>query len=231
MTVAQPDVAPSSTVRPATAAGDRPAADRGRAPLSVTLRERTRDLHTAAEAVFDLERRLVDRGTYAALLMLLRNFYGPAEDALATVAGWERLRPAIDVGVRRRAALLDDDLAQLGIAATTVARTPRTSLRLHDLAEGLGCLYVLEGSALGGRVIAQRAQLVLGPELPVTFFAGAGRAAPGRAWRELQAALNAFAADGTAAGDGRDREDRVVAAARRTFAAFTECISGTEAGR
>ena len=88
-------------------------------------------------------------------------------------------------------------------------------LPLASLASGLGCLYVLEGSTLGGRIIARRARAALGDELPVTFFTSANRLDPGAEWRTFQAALDAWwsSADEHAGGE-------VVAAANQTFRAL-----------
>jgi heme oxygenase len=80
----------------------------------------------------------------------------------------------------------------------------------------MGALYVLAGSALGGRVIARRARALLGPDLPVAFFDSAGRLDSQQHWRALQASLDAF-------GDtaGATSREQSVAAARQTFRALT----------
>lgn len=192
------------------------------ARLSTQLRERTRVEHSNVERSFALDRRLVDRETYGALLTTLRSFYAPVEDALCALTGWDRLTPAIDIGSRRRASLLDEDLGRLGVVATAadLGGTPAPAHELPELdrlalAGGLGCLYVLEGSALGGRIVARRARAALGGQLPVAFFSSAGRADPGADWRSLQASLDAFGSlHGAAAGR------QAVAAARQTFASL-----------
>ena len=193
--------------------------------LSTQLRERTRPAHRRVERSFALDLRLVDQNTYGALLLTLRGFYAPAEEALCALTGWDRLTPAIDIDSRRRAALLDEDLGRLEVAAaaTEIAGAPATTreapereLREPDgLAGGLGCLYVLEGSALGGRIVARRARVALGAQLPVAFFSGAGRADLGADWRALQAAIDAFGTD-----HGEADARRTVAAARHTFASL-----------
>jgi heme oxygenase len=183
--------------------------------LSVELRERTREAHVAAEAAFALDARLVDLRAYGELLIVLRGFYGQAEVALGAVEGWSQLTPPIDVRSRRRAALLDDDLRRLGIAASTWLPGPPPFVPiLGDLAAALGCLYVLEGSTLGGQSVARRARLALGEQLPVRFFAGSGRGEVGPRWRCLQAALDAF---GSLQEEPGVVEEAVVTA-RETFA-------------
>ena len=73
--------------------------------------------------------------------------------------------------------------------------------------EAVGCLYVLEGSALGGRVVARMLRARLG-DIPTTFLLDCA-AEPGR-WRRVRKALQSVptadhpqvlrGADGTFAG-------------------------------
>lgn len=180
--------------------------------LSLQLRGRTRDAHVAAETGFDLDARLVDRDAYGRLLAILRGFYGPLEQALQDVTGWRDLDPPVDVAARRRVHLLEGDLARLS-PPSVPARTPTAPEPVLDgLADALGCLYVLEGSRLGGRVVARTARLRLGADLPVAFFAGPRDGDPKADWRALLATLDGF---------GRSRGEavcaQVVAAAERTF--------------
>ena len=85
----------------------------------------------------------------------------------------------------RRLPLLERDLAALGLRplqADLVALPP-----LETPAQALGSLYVLEGSALGGRVIAAdvRRRLDLDAERGAAYFNGAG-SATGARWREFR---------------------------------------------
>jgi len=164
-------------------------------PLSVQLRTETRPAHVAVEALFALEARLHNWITYASLLVMLRDFYGPAEDALARLRGWDQLRPSIDLHGRRRAGLIDDDLGVLAAAGVPALDAPDpVTCELGSLADGLGCLYVLEGSALGGRIVARRARLALGTGLPVAFFTGAGRSDLRATWSSLVRTIDTFGA-------------------------------------
>ena len=186
---------------------------------STLLRAGTREAHAAGEAAFALSSRLTSRAAYAELLLNLEGFYGPLEAALAAVPGWYQLTPALDVRARGRAALLGDDLRHLGIVAgeRPVAPTPA----LPSLAHGLGCLYVLEGSALGGRIVARRARHILGDNLPVAFFSSEGRDDLGADWRALQASLDAF-------GAGRPVEQQAaVTCARATFTALSAWLESS----
>ena len=192
----------------------------GRAPspprFSRVLRERTREAHVRAEACFALDRRLLDRSTYRKLLLSLQAYHRPVEAALAAVDGWERLEPAIDPEAYRRADLLDEDLTHFDgephVAVNVGERAPERP-GVQSLARALGCLYVLEGSARGGRIVAAEAGRRL-PGVPVAFFSSAGRG-PGADWPALQSALDAFGASG-----GRTAVEETVDGALETFDTF-----------
>ena len=184
-----------------------------RSGLAVVLRAQTAAAHAAAEDAFALDTRLASRGSYGALLALLSGFYRPLEAALAALPGWDRLTPAVDLPARSRAALIDDDLQALGL--TIPVQALRHQPVLDSLAQGLGCLYVLEGSALGGRIVARQASAALGTDLPVSFFANPAGPPLGARWQALQATLDAY---GHAAGETACAA--AVLAAQQTFAAL-----------
>jgi heme oxygenase len=71
----------------------------------------------------------------------------------------------------RRAGTLRDDLLAMGCTSSDIDRLERCR-RLPALAlDGMrGYVYVVLGSMLGGRVIAQRLQKVLGPQAALRFY-------------------------------------------------------------
>ena len=181
--------------------------------LSLALRRQTAAAHLQVEDVFALPTRLSSRDSYAALLHALRAFYVPLEAALTALVGWDQLTPRIDLTSRRRAAQLDDDLRDLGAGASGWRETGQPAVpQLRTLSDGLGCLYVLEGSALGGQIVARQARAALGSDLPVAFFASANRDQLGADWKALQRALDGH-------GQTHDPED-VISAAEATFTAM-----------
>ena len=182
-------------------------------PLSTHLRSATAHAHEDVELAFDLDARLASREAYAALLVRLHGFYGPVEQALE---GWVGRLPGVDLAARRRAALLDHDLAALG---TSVSGPSIESPQLPTAGQALGCLYVLEGSALGGRLVLRAARDRLGDDLPVAFFGSVGREHLGADWRALKAALDRHGAEHGAAG-----RTAVTAGARETFAAMSRWL-------
>ena len=186
------------------------------ASLAQRLRTATRVAHLEAERALDLDARLVDRHAYAALLATLHPFHAGVEARLGRVAGWAELDPAVDLAARKRASLLVRDLDALG-PRTPSARGGRLP-EPESLSAALGCLYVLEGSLLGGGVIARRARDRLG-DVPVAFFSGSGRRV-GADWHSFQRTLDSFGRS-----HGEAACATAVAAAHDTFAAFTVCLA------
>lgn len=205
--------------RPPSAPVPEPKAESG--PLSVQLRNETHLAHVSVEKAFDLEGRLSSLATYADLLRALRGFYGPMEDSLVRLQGWQRLAPAVDISSRTRAVLIDEDLDALPDGY--LPRTRKGQPLPHEpvsLASGLGALYVLEGSVLGGRVVAARARSALGPEVPVAFFTAAGRADLGGRWSSLLVALDSFGLHTT-----HEVRSTVVTSALSTFTCLRDHLS------
>ena len=181
------------------------------------LRRSTGDLHRRVEAAIALESRLASLDAYRTLLERYLGLYRPVEAALAAL-DW-RLS-GIDPLKRRKCAWLEADLRDLGHSSATLARVPPCARipEIDTAAAGLGCLYVLEGATLGGRVILRRAGRTLGvhPGWGGRFFAGYG-ARTGPMWRDCVAALNTIEARSPAA-------DAAEAAARSLFLLFEEWI-------
>ena len=176
--------------------------------LPERLRLETAELHAAVEAAIDLPGSVRTRSDYVTLLQRLHRIHACLEEQLA-VGVWAGQWPDIglDIAAHRRAHLVAADLGRLGAPAMTRA-VP--ALRLTSFGQALGCLYVLEGSSLGGRIVAGVIRSAIG-EVPTTFFDGAGRNHPAP-WRAVCAALRRFEAY-CASGD-------VLVGARETFLAF-----------
>ena len=105
------------------------------------------------------------RAAYARYLGRLLGFYEPLEPPLDRFL---RELPGFDPASRRKAPLLQTDLAWLGVDARLLPRAeelPRVSTR----AFALGVLYVIEGATLGGRVQLRR----LGERLGISRAGGA----------------------------------------------------------
>ena len=177
--------------------------------LAARLRSETADLHEAVEEAAGLPQSVRSRGDYSALLTRLHRFHVSAESALRDTV-WSQRWPelGIDLTRHRRSGLLCDDLTAMG-APVPLPIEP-APFNISTFAAALGCLYVLEGSALGGRVIAPAIRHQLG-DVSTTFFDSAGRDHPSP-WRDVRRALQRYGQS--------EHHDDVVNGARATFIAF-----------
>lgn len=173
------------------------------------LKLETRADHERLEAALDLTSDRLDRGAYLRCLERLHGYFAPLEAGITAVGGWRER--GVDLDARRRSSMLEADLSALGQAPAVVPRCRELYLPTEP-AGAFGALYVLEGSSLGGRVIARRLRdtLGIGPESGARFFHGYGDRT-GEMWRSFRAALTAYA---RASGD----HQRIVVGAARTFA-------------
>lgn len=159
-----------------------------------TLRLQTRAAHERIECAVDVERRLKSRAGYEALLTYFHGFFAPFEDVLAGACDWRTL--GVDYEARRKAGSLQGDLLALGLSDARIEALPRCSRlpRPDGPAQALGCLYVLEGSTLGGQIVGRLLREALPEESRIAgrFFEGYGPE-NGRMWRAFGAAVESFA--------------------------------------
>jgi heme oxygenase (biliverdin-IX-beta and delta-forming) len=189
-------------------------------PIVAQLRQGTSSLHEGLERALPLLQPGLTRGRYRTHLERSLGFMAPLERRLADDGAWSYL--GLDADERRRAGLLVQDLQALGASAAELSRLPRCHAlpRLEPRPRALGCLYVLEGSTLGGLVLTHRLEESLGvtPACGSAYLAGHGRET-GRLWRAFLAALEA-------ADEARARTDEVVEGARDTFVRLQRWLGG-----
>jgi heme oxygenase len=182
------------------------------------LKAATRAEHDAIEAVLDLMAPGFSLADYHRRLRRYHGFYAPIESLICDAADWQHW--GLDITARAKTPWLTADLADLGCLADhkelrTVPPTLCSALPpIESAASAFGCLYVLEGATLGGRMISRHIERELGLNAThgARFFHGYGEQT-GTMWKEFRAALSAFA-------DSPLREDAVVASAIATFAAL-----------
>ena len=176
------------------------------AGLPERLRVETADWHRKVETLADIPGRIRTRDDYIDLLGAFRQLHGGLEDQLSAPS-WNRawVNVGVDIAAHCRAGLLAEDLDDLG-APTAVAPATKP---FPCFGQALGCLYVLEGSAIGGRIVAGMVHDLIGA-VPTAFLSGRGR---GNQWPAVRNSLRRFAAQG---GD----DDAVVAGALSTFELF-----------
>ena len=181
------------------------------------LRLETRNEHNAVERVLDLMGASLTRHLYCRRLAQFYGFYAPLEAALqircalpggssgGVLTQLATLSPRLN-----KTRLLQQDLRYLNVADESLPLCPDLP-SLQTSAEVLGCMYVLEGATLGGRVITQHVQARLGISATTggSFFVGyAGDTA--KMWSAMRQMLLNSAVDA-------QTEDATVASAIATF--------------
>ena len=177
--------------------------------LRDALREHTRAQHARLEQRLAIERRVRDRDAYVDLLRRFLGFYLPVEARLAAFAQAFRDN-GIDLTERWKVAKLQRDLIVLGENASNQA-DPSLLPAIPTFPRAVGCLYVLEGSTLGGQIILRHVRESLGLDAAngAAFFAGYG-ARTGAMWHAFSRFLSALPFGAHDAG-------QAIAAARETF--------------
>ena len=174
------------------------------------LRSETSERHTVLEHRLPLVDPRLSRDGYQSILEGFFGYYAPLEVQLSGASVWAEL--AFDFAARRKVPELEKDLLVLGRTAEELTRLPKCAKlpKLETIPQVLGCLYVIEGSTLGGQIITRHLQANLGitPETGGAFFAGYG-AETGARWQAFGAMITEAARFGGA--------DEIVASANRTF--------------
>jgi len=187
-----------------------------RGPLLQALRDATAPQHADVETLLPASWSTLGRDGYGAYLAKLAGFHLPLEASVFAAHDWDALGlPA--AADRRRGTRLRADLAALGIdAAALPCSTELPDLR--PVGRALGALYVLEGSTLGGQVLAR--EVTRGAAgAPTAFLYGAGDAA-GERWRTFCRFAERLA-------EGRpDLAADAVTAACDTFAGLASWLRG-----
>ena len=173
------------------------------------LRAATRSDHAATEAAVALLRAPVTAAAYRTFLRLTWGIMAPLEACLQC----SPLASHRGLALAGRTPLLAADLEAVGDRAALLPLASTTP-RAGTTARALGMLYVVEGSALGGAVLARLVTSHL-PEAPTRYLRGYGDRT-GASWRTVLGAL------GTHLTDHPHDEAAVIAGARETFHAVRE---------
>lgn len=186
------------------------------------LREETRAEHERIERSLDLTRPGRTARDVAGLLVGFYGFYAPWERAAGGTFAAAGMGAFFER--RRKVLCLERDLRfHLGEGAD-VSSLPACD-RMPDMTsvpKALGSMYVLEGSTLGGQIIARHFRRHV-PGLEdgrgCSFFECYG-AGVGMMWREFQGVLRAHSTS-------RGADDTMVAAARETFVLLQDWLHDT----
>jgi heme oxygenase len=155
------------------------------------LRAATRSAHQRLEAALPLTDPGLTIDAYRVIVEAFHGFYAPLEAGLAKMA---TMSPGFPADGRQKLGRLRSDLRALGASGASVDALPRCPAIPALLTPGaaFGCLYVVEGATLGGRVIVRklRDHLGLGPMTGAAFFDGYG-AETGAMWTSFCTQLDA----------------------------------------
>jgi heme oxygenase len=135
--------------------------------LHEELRKRTSDAHQALETkLLTIIRDIKSTSDYVSFLKLMYGYYAAIEEKLDTYI------PQMGIEHRRTPGRLLDDLRQY--EHTSEVLFCRDLPVIDSFAAALGGMYVVEGSTLGGPIIARliASQLGLNDNSTLTFFAG-----------------------------------------------------------
>ncbi len=155
-------------------------------PILEALRVATRELHAA------LDRSVVPLDSVDNYRSFLRGSF------LAVAPLEAQLEPWLAPGSRwvARAPLLRADLNDLGDEADTIA--PQSTLTIASPGEAFGVRYVVEGSALGGAVLARSVEQALGKSAPTRYLTVHGGELGSR-WRAFMNELSEWDKTATSA--------------------------------
>ena len=183
------------------------------------LKSETSSAHERIEQAFDLDARTSSLSAYRDLLARFYGFHATWEPLVEAALGDPAFfRP------RRKIELLKHDLRAVGMTDSAIGQIALNlaSLPIRSPAEAFGSMYVMEGSTLGGTIIARTVErrLGLGRHCGCSYFRCYGDEV-GTMWK-------AFGATVLASCQPED-EGAVTLSAKRTFAVLHDwlCLGDT----
>jgi heme oxygenase len=187
-----------------------------RSEIHQCLRDSTRADHLRIESALNLLDPHMSRGRYESVLAAFHSFYAPLE---AQLRRFHRASSApLGFTLPHRASLLAADLLAVGASRNAGSDWPLPEIR--SVGEFAGRLYVVEGAALGGQILARMLaeRWKLDRHSGAAFFYGAGPRETGRRWARVLSWLEGVSRSGAEA-------DEIVAAASATFQSLERCVA------
>jgi heme oxygenase len=193
--------------------------------LPEKLKTETRLLHTRLEGHPSLQHLMSAELTVAGYARILKVFYGffaPLEKQFSRFPELVDFLP--DLPSRRKSNALLQDYRQLPYVAHQVPPLCDKLPPVTNPAQAFGCLYVMEGSTLGGRFIANRVSHTLGETIQpaLSFFTGYGEQT-GHNWKVFREALINYS-------NATQADDEVVRSANATFQLFYDWMNTRQHG-
>jgi heme oxygenase len=185
--------------------------------MMAELKQRIAPYHQALEMDANIWASLTSRAAYRNLLSRFFGFIAALEGSLVVIDDLQIWLP--DVSERWKTPLLIKDLELSGISSE---QCPICTIipDIRSVGTAFGCLYVLEGSTLGGQIIARQVYKHLGltPENGCQFFSSYG-ATVGPMWKNFGEHLETWcAANEVCRGE-------IVRSAAETFACFSRWLA------
>ncbi|HTU62077.1 MAG TPA: biliverdin-producing heme oxygenase [Polyangiales bacterium] len=174
-------------------------------PLSQELRAKTAEVHEALDSGMQHAFGRLDQ--YVAFLRASYRVLSSLDAALSRIFK----RP-----ISERSAQVAADLQALGQSPS--AEPAPLTWTPADQAEAMGCAYVIEGSSLGGLVVAKIVERQLGAEAATTYLRGHG-ARTRDLWRSFLSELDAWGANARP-----EERERAIQGATTTFATYIGCF-------
>jgi heme oxygenase len=164
--------------------------------IMAALKSSTAPQHKAVEQLMPFFKPGFTLQQYTDMLAAFLGFFEPLEAELVTILGWPTI--GIDLSHRQRAHFLRRDLRVLGLSDSAIAAIPRCDdlPEMKNRYNGLGCLYVLEGSTLGGQLIARELSRCFNIDETsgASFFLSHG-SHTGEMWKEYCAMVRTYVND------------------------------------
>lgn len=146
-------------------------------PARSELRHATSEVHECLHRVSAFANLMQGKLTMLEYYRLLGRFFGfyhPLERSLRAVR--TNIVPQISFAAREKSQLLYADLEAIGMLQSEIDVLPmwQSTLPLHSAEQVMGCLYVVEGAGLGGKLIARNLDDLLGRDTRAgrRFFLG-----------------------------------------------------------
>jgi heme oxygenase (biliverdin-IX-beta and delta-forming) len=179
--------------------------------IMTALKAGTIEQHASIERIMPFFKDDFSLESYIRVLKAFLGFFEPVEFELRSIATRDSF--GFNIDRRQRTNLLRMDLLALGVTPADMELIPKCDHlpRLENVDDGIGCLYVLEGSTLGGQLIARELQTRFGVEEKSgsQFFHGYG-SQTGLKWREFCTSVRIYTAGGKS-------QLAIVQSARSTF--------------
>ncbi|MDW8303217.1 MAG: biliverdin-producing heme oxygenase [Acidobacteriota bacterium] len=179
------------------------------------LKQATKAQHDRLEKVVNLLNDTLSMQDYKHVLLKFYRFYSSIEPKLHS---YDLDKFGYKTTERSRLRLLEKDLKNLNLKP--VPSWEGLPL-LENIGEVFGCLYVIEGSSLGGQVISRhlKEKLQLDINNGASFFNIYG-SETGKMWKEFGIIIEEFA-------KSYQNDQQIIEGAIETFQGFEECFKST----